>query len=113
VEVKMMSQPKLHVRKGDTVYILTGKNAGKKGKVLQTVPSKGKLIVEGVNVVKRHSRPTKSSPQGGIIEKEALIDSSNVMLVCSKCKKPTRVAKKLADDRCYRACKKCGEIVDK
>lgn len=108
-----MSQPKVHVRKGDTVYILTGKDAGKKGKVLQALPSKRKVIVEGVNVVKRHSRPTQSAPQGGIVEKEALIDSSNVMLVCGKCNKPTRVVKKFADDRCYRACKKCGEIIDK
>ncbi|HHY40590.1 MAG TPA: 50S ribosomal protein L24, partial [Syntrophaceticus sp.] len=77
-----MTQPKLHVRKGDTVYILTGKDAGKRGKVIQAIPSKRKVIVEGINVVKRHSRPTKAMPQGGIVEKEAPIDSSNVMLVC-------------------------------
>lgn len=109
----MMSRPKLHVHKGDTVYILTGKDAGKKGKVLQALPSKRKVVVEGVNVVKKHTRPTQSAPQGGIVEKEAPIDSSNVMLVCSKCNKPTRVAKKFADDRYYRACKRCGEIIDK
>ncbi len=108
-----MSQPKLHVRKGDTVYILTGKDAGKRGKVLQTLPSKRKVIVEGVSIVKRHSRPTRAMPQGGIVEKEASIDSSNVMLVCSKCNKPTRVASKSTDDSSYRACKKCGEIIDK
>lgn len=108
-----MSQVKLHVRKGDTVYILTGKDAGKRGKVLQALPSRRKVVVEGVNVVKRHSRPTRALPQGGIVEKEAPIDSSNVMLVCSKCNKPTRVARKLVDDKYYRACKKCGEIIDK
>jgi len=108
-----MTQPKLHVRKGDTVYILTGKDAGKRGKVIQAIPSKRKVIVEGINVVKRHSRPTKAMPQGGIVEKEAPIDSSNVMLVCGKCNKPTRVAKKIVDNRRYRACKKCGEIIDK
>lgn len=108
-----MTQPKLHVRKGDTVYILTGKDAGKRGKVIQAIPSKRKVIVEGINVVKRHSRPTKAMPQGGIVEKEAPIDSSNVMLVCGKCNKPTRVARKIVDDRRYRACKKCGEIIDK
>lgn len=108
-----MSQVKLHVRKGDTVYILTGKDAGKRGKVLQALPSRRKVVVEGVNVVKRHSRPTKALPQGGIVEKEAPIDSSNVMLVCTKCNKPTRVAKKLVDDKYYRACKRCGEIIDK
>lgn len=108
-----MSQVKLHIRKGDTVYILTGKDAGKRGKVLQALPSRRKVVVEGVNVVKRHSRPTRALPQGGIVEKEAPIDSSNVMLVCSKCNKPTRVARKLVDDKYYRACKKCGEIIDK
>ncbi len=108
-----MTQPKLHVRKGDTVYILTGKDAGKRGKVIQAIPSKGKVIVEGINVVKRHSRPTKAMPKGGIVEKEAPIDSSNVMLVCGKCNKPTRVSRKIVDDRRYRACKKCGEIIDK
>lgn len=108
-----MSQVKLHVRKGDTVYILTGKDAGKRGKVLQALPSRRKVVVEGVNVVKRHSRPTKALPQGGIVEKEAPIDSSNVMLVCTKCNRPTRVAKKLVDDKYYRACKRCGEIIDK
>ncbi len=107
-----MSQQKVHVRKGDTVYILAGKDAGKRGKVLQTLPSKKTVLVEGVNVVKRHSRPSQSIPQGGIIEQEAFIDSSNVMLVCKKCDKPTRVAKKEVEDRYYRACKKCGEIID-
>ena len=108
-----MTQPKLHVRKGDTVYILTGKDAGKRGKIIQALPSKRKVVVEGINVVKRHTRPTKAMPQGGIVEKEAPIDSSNVMLVCGKCNKPTRVARKIVDDRRYRACKKCGEIIDK
>lgn len=108
-----MSQVKLHVRKGDTVYILTGKDAGKRGKVLQTIPSQRRVVVEGINVVKRHSRPTRALPQGGIVEQEAPIDSSNVMLVCSKCSKPTRVAKKLVEDKSYRTCKKCGEIIDK
>ncbi len=108
-----MTQPKLHVRKGDTVYVLTGKDAGKRGKIIQTLPSKRKVVVEGINVVKRHTRPTKAMPQGGIVEKEAPIDSSNVMLVCGKCNEPTRVARKIVDDRRYRACRKCGEIIDK
>ncbi|HHW39839.1 MAG TPA: 50S ribosomal protein L24 [Syntrophomonadaceae bacterium] len=108
-----MARNKVHVRKGDTVLVLTGKNAGKRGKVLQVFPSAQRVIVEGVNVVKRHSRPTRSLPQGGIIEKEAPIASSNVMLVCTKCNQPTRIAKKLVDNKYYRACKKCGEIIDK
>lgn len=108
-----MSQVKLHVRKGDTVYILTGKDAGKRGKVLHTIPSQRRVVVEGINVVKKHSRPTRALPQGGIVEQEAPINSSNVMLVCSKCSQPTRVARKLIEDKNYRTCKKCGEIIDK
>lgn len=108
-----MQKKKVHVRKGDTVLVLTGKSAGKRGKVLQVFPSTQRVIVEGVNIVKRHSRPTRSLPQGGIVEKEAPIASSNVMLVCSKCNQPTRIAKKLIDQKYYRACKECGEIIDK
>lgn len=108
-----MTQTKLHVRKGDTVLVITGKSVGKRGKVLQVYPATQKVIVEGVNVVKRHSRPTKSLPQGGIVEKEAPIASSNIMMVCSKCNEPTRIGKKLIDQKYYRACKKCGEIIDK
>lgn len=101
---------KVHVRKGDTVVVITGKNSGKKGKVLSVIPDKSRVIVEGVNVVKRHSRPTRSLPQGGIIEKEAPIHSSNVMLYCNKCNSTTRVGKKILDDgEKVRVCKKCGE----
>ncbi|MGB9791409.1 MAG: 50S ribosomal protein L24 [Thermacetogeniaceae bacterium] len=108
-----MGRNKVHVRKGDTVLVITGKDAGKRGKVLQVIPSKQRVIVEGVNIVKRHMKPTRALPQGGIIEKEAPIASSNVMLICTKCNQPTRIAKKLVDDKYYRACKKCGEIIDK
>ncbi|MDH7577514.1 MAG: 50S ribosomal protein L24 [Bacillota bacterium] len=108
-----MSRKKVHIRKGDQVLVITGKNAGKRGKVLQVFPAGQRVIVEGVNVVKRHSRPTRTLPQGGIIEKEAPIASSNVMLICSKCNQPTRVAKRLVEQKYYRSCKKCGEIIDK
>ncbi|SHJ06355.1 50S ribosomal protein L24 [Desulfofundulus thermosubterraneus] len=102
--------PKLHVRKGDTVLVLTGKYAGKRGKVLAALPAEGRVIVEGVNIVKRHTRPSARMPQGGIVEKEAPIHASNVMLVCSKCNSPTRIAKKfLEDGKKVRVCKKCGE----
>ncbi|OAT81155.1 50S ribosomal protein L24 [Desulfotomaculum copahuensis] len=104
--------PKVHVRKGDTVLVLTGKNAGKRGKVLSVEPAKSRLIVEGVNVVKRHTKPTQRMPQGGIVEKEAPVHSSNVMLVCNKCSSPTRIAKKVLDDgKKVRICKKCGETL--
>ena len=103
---------KIHVRKNDTVLVLTGKDAAKRGKVVSVNPTTGRLIVEGVNITKRHTRPTRALPQGGIIEKEGTIDSSNVMLVCTKCQQPTRIAKKLVDGKRKRACKRCGEIID-
>lgn len=107
-----MANAKVHVRKGDTVLIIAGKSAGKKGKVLAVLPSKSRVIVEGANKVKRHSRPTRTNPQGGILEQEAPMHSSNVMLVCSKCHKPTRVGKQfLANGKKVRQCKRCGEVL--
>ena len=112
VEVKSLAS-KVHVKKGDTVLVITGKDAGKKGKVLGVFPKEQRVIVEKVNIVKRHSRPTRSLPQGGIIEKEAPIHSSNVMIFCGKCNNPTRVGKRiLTDGSKVRICKKCGEVLD-
>lgn len=106
------AKQKVHVRKGDTALVIAGKNAGKKGKVLRVIPNDSKVVVEGVNVVKRHTRPTQKLPQGGIMQKEAPIHSSNVMLFCSKCNSPTRVGKKiLENDEKIRVCKKCGETI--
>lgn len=108
-----MTKPKVHVRKGDTVLVIRGKSAGKKGKVLEVQPLKSRVIVEGVNKVKRHTKPSRSMPQGGITEKEAPIHSSNVMLYCSKCNNPTRVGKKILEDgKKVRQCKKCGEVLN-
>lgn len=105
---------KLHVKKGDTVVILSGKDKGKKGKIIEALPKKGKVVVEGVNKVKRHTKPTQSMPQGGIIVKEAPINSAKAMLVCPACEKPTRIKKTaLANGKMARACRKCGEIIDK
>jgi large subunit ribosomal protein L24 len=105
---------RLSVKKGDTVVVLAGKNKGDKGKVLRVEPKKERLIVEGVNLVKRHTRATPKVPQGGIITKEAPIHAYNVMVVCSKCGKPTRVGKKvLADGKKVRICKRCQEVIDK
>lgn len=102
----------MHVRKGDTVLVITGKNAGKKSKVLSVDLKSKRIIVEGVNVVKRHARPTRAMPQGGIVEREAPIDSSNVMIFCNKCSNPTRIGKKILDDgEKVRVCKKCGETI--
>lgn len=105
---------KLHVKKGDTVIILSGKDKGKKGKIITALPKKGKVIVEGVNRVKRHTKPSQKVPQGGIIVKEAPLASAKVMLVCPNCDKPTRIGKKqLASGEYVRVCKKCGETIDK
>jgi len=107
-----MTKPKVHVKKGDTVLVIRGKSAGKRGKVLEVVPAKSRVVVEGVNKMKRHTKPTRSTPQGGIMEREAPLHSSNVMLFCTKCNNPTRVAKKLLEDgKKVRQCKKCGEVL--
>lgn len=113
-KVQKRTYDKVHVRKGDTVVVLSGKDAGRRGKVVRTVPSEGKVIVEGVNIIKKHMRPTQKVMQGGIINQEAPLPSAKVMLVCGRCGKPTRVAKKtLADGRTVRACRRCGEVLDK
>ncbi|HIU10227.1 MAG TPA: 50S ribosomal protein L24 [Candidatus Avidehalobacter gallistercoris] len=105
---------KLHVKKGDTVVVIAGKDAGATGKVLAASPSKGKVVVEGVAKVKRHTKPSKNDPQGGIMEKESFIDASNVMPYCPKCKKGVRIAH-VADKngKTVRACVKCGNKFDK
>ncbi len=104
--------PKVHVRTGDTVLVITGKDKGKKGKVISVDPKKSRVIVDGVNIVKRHTRPTQKLPQGGIMEKPAPVHSSNVMLYCTKCDNPTRIQKKfLEDGKKVRICKECGEVL--
>lgn len=104
----------MHVHREDTVLVLTGKDKGKKGRVIRLFPKVEKALVEKINMVKRHTRPNQQLPQGGIMEKEAPIHLSNLQVVCLKCGKPTRSLKKtLADGRRVRACKKCGEILDK
>ncbi len=100
------------IKREDFVYVIAGKDRGRKGKVLQVIPKKERVIVEGINIVKKHQKPTQTT-QGGIIEKPAPIHVSNVMLVCPKCGKPTRVGFAFLDDGTkVRKCKKCGEIID-
>ncbi|MDR1061073.1 MAG: 50S ribosomal protein L24 [Clostridiales bacterium] len=103
---------KLHVKKGDTVYVLTGKNRAATGKVLRTIPEKSRVLVEGVNLVKKHKKPQRNNP-GGIITQEAPIHISNVMLVCNKCGAPARVGRRLLEngDK-VRYCKRCKENID-
>lgn len=111
---KEVKAKKIHVKKGDNVMVISGKDAGKKGKVLAVDPKAGKVFVDKVNIVSCHTKPTKANPQGGILKKEAAIDSSNVMIFCSKCDKPVRIANEvLADGSKVRKCSKCGEQFDK
>ena len=107
-----MSFNKLHIKKGDTVLVLSGKDKGQKGQVIQALPKKDKVVVEGVNKVKRHTKPNQKAPQGGIITKEAPLHAAKVMLICPACKKATRIAKKEVNGKMVRACKKCGEVID-
>ena len=109
-----MALAKVHVKKGDTVVVTSGKDKGKRGKVVTVLPDKGRVVVEGVNVVKKHTRPTAKTMQGGIIDQEAPIDASNVMLVCPKCGRPTRTGhRRLDDGGTTRVCQECGEVIDK
>ena len=104
---------KVHVKSGDTVIVLSGKDRGKKGKVLKVIPKEQRVIVEGVNIVKKHQKPRGQFQQGGIIETEAPIHSSNVMLVCPRCNKPAKIAKQISEDgQKSRVCKKCKEVID-
>lgn len=99
---------KLNIKKGDTVVVLSGKNKGKKGKVLQILVQDEKVIIEAINMVKKHQKPSRNF-QGGIVEKPAPMAYSKVKLICPRCNKPTRVSR--SDSK--RKCKKCEEIIDK
>ena len=103
-----------HVRKGDTVVVVAGKERGKKGKVLRVIPEKGRVVVERINMIKKHQRPTQKIRQGGIIEREGAIHLSNVMLVDPSSGKPTRVGMKaLSDGKKVRVARRSGEMLDK
>jgi len=109
-----MAQVKFHVKKGDTVTVIAGKEKGKSGKILRTIPKKQRVIIEKVNLVKKHLRKKAQGQGGGIIEMEGGIHVSNVMLNCPNCKQPARVGRTLLEDgRKVRVCKKCGEIIDR
>jgi large subunit ribosomal protein L24 len=109
-----MSAVKLKLKKDDIVEIIAGREKGKKGKILALFPEAGKLTVEKLNMMKRHTKPSAQNKQGGIVEKEGRMDISNVMLVCDKCGKGVRIKrKKLEDGKRVRVCVKCGEVMDK
>ena len=110
----------LNVKKGDTVVVISGKDKGKKGKVMMAQPADERVVVQGAAMVTRHVKPRKQGQPGGRIDKESPIHASNVMLVCPKCDKPTRIAHKLKEveisgekkQKSVRVCKKCGKVID-
>ena len=103
-----------HVRRGDTVAVITGRERGKRGRVLRVLRDRGRVLVEKLNLIKKHQRPTQKLRQGGIIEREGPLALSNVQVVCSRCDRPGRTGiKVLGDGRKLRVCKRCGESIDK
>jgi large subunit ribosomal protein L24 len=103
----------LNIKKNDTVLVITGKEKGKKGRVISVDSTRNKILIERINLIKRHTRPSKKYAQGGIIEKEAPLHISNVMMICSKCGKPTRIGNAvLSDGKKARVCKKCREVIE-
>jgi len=103
----------MKIRKEDEVLVLTGKDQGETGKVRRALPRENRVLVEGVNMVKRHMKPRGQARQAGIITREAPIHVSNVMLMCPKCQQPTRVGFRLLEDGSrVRVCKKCHEVID-
>jgi large subunit ribosomal protein L24 len=103
-----------HVRKGDTVIVVAGKDRGKRGRVLRVIPEKSRVVVERINMIKKHQRPTQKLRQGGIIEREGSIHLSNVMLVDPAGDRPTRIGMRaLSDGRKVRVARRSGEIIDK
>ncbi len=104
---------KIRIKKGDTVLVTSGKEKGKRGKILHVSPSSNKAIVEAVNMASHHERPSRVNPQGGVLQKEAPLHVSNLMLVCPKCGRATRVGVTIFDDGTKaRVCKKCSETID-
>ena len=97
------------IRKGDRVRVLTGKDVGTEGEVTRVIPERNRVIVDGVNVAKKHQKPTRATQQGGIIDKDMPIHISNVAVVCGSCHEPTRVGYRLAGSDKLRVCKKCGK----
>ena len=102
----------MHVKKGDKVMVISGKDKGKTGVILSAVPKKDRVFVEGVNIVKKHVKPNQLNPQGGIVSQEAAIHVSNVMLIDPKSGEPTRVGFKVEDGKKVRVAKKSGNVID-
>ena len=101
----------MKINKGDQILIISGKDRGRKGKVLETFPGQNRLVVEGINMKKKHVRPKKSGEKGQIVRFPAPLHISNVKLICRNCGKPTRIGFKIVNKKKYRICKKCGQAI--
>ncbi len=109
----ILETPKSVVRKGDTVVVIAGKDRGKSGKVISVFQRERKVTIEKINIIKRHTKPNQTNRQGGILEREAPIHLSNVMIFCSTCQKPVRVGSKaMTDGSRVRVCKKCQQLIE-
>ena len=107
-------RPRSKIRKNDTVMVIAGKERGKTGKVLRIIGEKNRIVIERLNLVKRHKKSTGMQNPGGVIEKEASIDLSNVMIMCERCNAPARIGRKrLEDGTNVRICRRCGEAIDR
>ena len=111
-KIKLRKAKKVHVKTGDTVIVLSGKERGKKGKILAVSPREGKVIIEGINVVSKHVKPRRQGQEGGIVKTEGAMYACKVQIVCSHCGKPTRIGYKInSEGKKERICKKCGETL--
>ena len=110
-----MSKLQTPVRKNDNVLVVTGKDRGKRGRVLKVLPARNRLVIEGVNFIKRHTRPNpQRNIKGGVVEREGSVHASNVQIICPECSAPTRIGRQLlGDGRKIRICRKCDGAVDK
>jgi len=107
-----MASARLKIKRNDMVMVITGRDRGKTGKVLKVLPNHSRLVIERINMVKRHSKPRGAASPGGIVEKEAPLNVSNVMFFCERCNAPVRVGRKIAKDGSKtRACRRCGEAI--
>ncbi len=105
---------KVNFKKGDNVLVISGDDKGKSGKIVSIFPEKMRVIIEGVNFLKKHNKPSQKVPQGGVIKKEGTLHISNIKLICNKCNKPTNIKReRTKEGKRVRVCKKCGEIIDK
>lgn len=103
----------LSIKKNDTAIVISGKEKGKKGRIISVMPSKERVLIENINIIKKHMKPNRQNTQGGIISKEGALHISNIMLVCPKCNKPTRISNVLIENqKKVRMCKKCKEVID-